>query len=335
MLKKSRYLLFVVMIGLLFLAACGSDEAAGEEQASGENMEKEELIIAEPVHGFGYLPLYVAISKGYFESVDVSVTTLTGGSAHTNAVLTDEAWAFIGGPEHNAFAKAKGAELRAIGNVVNKGNVYLVASPDLEPSEDMTEFLTGKTVVTSQYGGTPNSITRYLLAEWGLEVGEDVTLMEVENAAIPSIISEGNGHVAVVSDPVMQQGINEGIWNEPFYNVPMELGPYAYSTINVKLDSIEENPEQVEGFMEGLVKGLDLILEDPDEALEIAKEEFSTLDPAVLEDMLDRAIEDELWEFDGKVTEDSITTNLKVVENAGMLEEEISYSDIVDPQFFE
>lgn len=323
------------MIGLLFLAACGSDEAAGEEQASGENMEKEELIIAEPVHGFGYLPLYVAISKGYFESVDVSVTTLTGGSAHTNAVLTDEAWAFIGGPEHNAFAKAKGAELRAIGNVVNKGNVYLVASPDLEPSEDMTEFLTGKTVVTSQYGGTPNSITRYLLAEWGLEVGEDVTLMEVENAAIPSIISEGNGHVAVVSDPVMQQGINEGIWNEPFYNVPMELGPYAYSTINVKLDSIEENPEQVEGFMEGLVKGLDLILEDPDEALEIAKEEFSTLDPAVLEDMLDRAIEDELWEFDGKVTEDSITTNLKVVENAGMLEEEISYSDIVDPQFFE
>lgn len=335
---KNRMLMVWAVISLFILAACGGSNVSGEDpetESASEGGEKPELVIAEPVHGFGYLPLYIAINKGYFESVDVTATTLTGGSAHTNAVLTGEAWAFIGGPEHNAFAKAKGADLRAIGNVVNKGNVYLVASPDLEPGEDLASFVKGKTVVTGQFGGTPNSITRFLLAEWGLDAEKDVTLMEVENSAIPTVISEGNGDIAVVSDPTMQQGLNEGIWKEPFYNVPKELGPYAYSTINVQLETIENNPEQVEGFMEGLVKGLKLIEENPDEALAVAKEEFPTMDKEILEAMMDRAIADGLWEFSGKITEESITTNLKVVENAGMLEEEISYEDIVDPQFFE
>lgn len=335
---KKKVLLIWGIICLFVLAACGGSETADQTQnaeASGENAEKPEIVIAEPVHGFGYLPLYIAINKGFFESVDASVTTLTGGSAHTNAVLTDEAWAFIGGPEHNAFAKAKGADLRAIGNVVNRGNVYLVASPDLDPGEDMAAFVKGKTIVTGQFGGTPNSITRYLLAEWGLDAETDVKLMEVENSAIPTIISEGNGDIAVVSDPTMQQGVNEGIWNEPFYNVPQELGPYAYSTINVQLETIENNPEEVTGFMEGLKKGLALIEEKPEEALEIAKKEFPTMDEEILQSMMERAIEDGLWEFSGKITEESITTNLKVVENAGMLEEEIRYEDIVDPQFFE
>jgi NitT/TauT family transport system substrate-binding protein len=82
---------------------------------------KKTLVIAEPVHSTGYLPLYVAIHNGFFpENIEVKVITTEGGGAHTNAVLTKQAFAFIGGPEHNAFAKIKGAELRAVANVVDR-----------------------------------------------------------------------------------------------------------------------------------------------------------------------------------------------------------------------
>jgi NitT/TauT family transport system substrate-binding protein len=76
--------------------------------------DKKTLIVAEPVHSTGYLPLYVAIAKGYFAEagLEVKVMTVESGSGHTNAVLTGQAFAFIGGPEHNAFAKLKGAELQ-------------------------------------------------------------------------------------------------------------------------------------------------------------------------------------------------------------------------------
>src|SRR5262249_38413118 len=71
------------------------------------------IVVAEPVHGMGYLPLYIGMANGYFAEADVTVKILTieTGAGHTNAVLSGQAFAFIGGPEHNAFAKAQGAEL--------------------------------------------------------------------------------------------------------------------------------------------------------------------------------------------------------------------------------
>src|ERR1700730_18334996 len=72
-----------------------------------------EVLIAEPVHGTGYLPLYIGIAQNLFEDVAVKIVTIETGAGHTNAVLSGQAFAFIGGPEHCAFAKIKGAELRA------------------------------------------------------------------------------------------------------------------------------------------------------------------------------------------------------------------------------
>src|SRR5580658_6608999 len=85
-----------------------------------------EILVAEPVHGIGYLPLYIAMAKGFFDDADVSVSlvTIESGGGHTNAVLSGQAFAFIGGPEHNAFAKAKGAVLRTVVHCVDRGNIY-------------------------------------------------------------------------------------------------------------------------------------------------------------------------------------------------------------------
>src|ERR1700745_3183053 len=111
---------------------------------------------AEPVHGTGYLPLYIGMANGYFAEADVTVKILTieTGAGHTNAVLSGQAFAFIGGPEHNAFAKAKGAELRAVVHCVDRGNVYYCAAKGVEPTgTDWGSFLKGKSLAGSQFGG--------------------------------------------------------------------------------------------------------------------------------------------------------------------------------------
>src|ERR1700736_1568317 len=125
-----------------------------------------EVLVAEPVHSTGYLPLYIAMAKGFFEDVTVNIVTIETGGGHTNAVLSGQAFAFIGGPEHDAFAKAKGAELRAVVHCVDRGNIYLCAAKGLEPTgSDWPGYFKGKTIALSQFGGTPNSITRYLLKD--------------------------------------------------------------------------------------------------------------------------------------------------------------------------
>src|SRR5499433_662809 len=141
-----------------------------------------EIIVAEPVHSTGYLPLYVGMANGYFAEADVTVKILTieTGAGHTNAVLSGQAFAFIGGPEHNAFAKAKGAELRAVVHCVDRGNIYFCAAPGQEPKNtDWPSYFKGKTIAVGAMGGTPNSITRYLLKKWKLDAKSDVTLVEV------------------------------------------------------------------------------------------------------------------------------------------------------------
>lgn len=297
-----------------------------------------ELVVAEPVHSLGYLPMYVAMHNGYFaeEGLELKVMTTKGGGAHTNAVLTEQAFAFIGGPEHNAFAKAKGAELRAVVNVVNRGNVYLVAKAGLEPpGDDYGAFLTNKTVATGYFGGTPNSITRYLLHTWELEPGEDVTLLETSTPAILAAVRAGRAEVGVISEPMLTQGVEEGIWSEPFYNVPKELGPYTYSTINVRLASIEEEPEVVEGFVRGIIRGLKFTYDDPEGAVAVAKQEFPAMPERDLMATLERSFADELWSPDGVILPEAWDTGSTVVRSVDILERDVAFEEIIDMQFVE
>ena len=295
------------------------------------------LVVAEPVHSTGYLPLYVAIHNGYFkqDNLDVKILTVQGGGAHTNAVLSKQAFAFIGGPEHDAFAKIKGAELRAVVNVVDRGNVYYVAKKGLspKPGESMADFFKGKSLAVSFYGGTPNSITRYLAAKWNLTIGKDIVLHEMANGAEIAAVKAGAADIGVTTEPVLTRGVVEGVWGEPIYNVPKELGPYAYSTLNVRLESIQHEPKVVAAFVKDVIKGLEFTYAHRDEAVAIAKKEFPTMSATDLKATLDRSFADNLWSKDGMVSAEAWQTASMVVRNADILKKDVPYADIIDMQF--
>ncbi len=297
-----------------------------------------ELLVAEPVHSTGYLPMYIAMANNYFAESDivVNIVTIETGSGHTNAVLSGQAFAFIGGPEHNAFAKAKGAELRAIVHCVNRGNVYICALKGHEPKDtNWPAYFKGKSVALGPYSGTPNSITRYLLAKWQLDAKRDVTLIEVPNSAVPAAVRGGQATIGVVTEPMITQGIRSGLWGEPFFNVPKELGPYAYSTINVRLDSIQKEPEVVKGFVRGMVKGLKFLYANPAESAEIAKKQFPTMAVEDLKATLDRSFRDDMWSKDGMISKPAWETGKSVVREAGILKVDVKYEDIIDMTFVE
>ena len=81
---KTRLLCFLMVLALLPCLALAEDAP-------------QKLVVAEPVHLIGYLPLYVAIHEGYFadEGLDVTVVQATGG-AHVTAVVSGDAFAVIG-----------------------------------------------------------------------------------------------------------------------------------------------------------------------------------------------------------------------------------------------
>jgi NitT/TauT family transport system substrate-binding protein len=321
-----------------FLHATGSLGAALLARPYVARAATRELLVAEPVHGTGYLPLYIAMANGYFDDagVTVKIVTIETGAGHTNAVLSGDAFAFIGGPEHNAFAKLKGAELRAVVNCVDRGNNYYCAAIGHEPADrDWPGYFKGKTIAVGPFSGTPNSITRYLLGKWKLDPRRDVTLLEMPNSAVLPAVKSGQAQIGVSNEPMITQGVRHQVWGEPFFNVPKEFGPYAYSTINVRLDSIQKEPELMRGFVRGIVKGIKFLYADPGATAEIAKKQFPTMPLDDLKATLDRSFADEMWTKDGTISRAAWTTAKAVVREAGILKSDVAYDDIIDMSFVE
>src|SRR6516164_11602501 len=267
--NRRRFLGSTVLLGASLVAHPYVARAAAKQ-----------ILVAEPVHSTGYLPLYIAMAKGFFDEADVSVNivTIENGGGHTNAVLSGQAFAYIGGHEHNAFAKAKGAELRAVVNCVDRGNNYFSAAKGFEPTnKDWPAYFKGKTIAIGPYGGTPNSIMRYLLKQWGLDAKRDVTLVETASSATIAAARGKQAQIGVATEPYVTQGVRNSVWGEPFLNIPKELGPYAYSTFNVRLETIQKDPELVRAFVRGMVKGLKFLYANRDETAEIAKRQFPTM----------------------------------------------------------
>jgi len=266
----------------------------------------------------------------------VKIVTIETGAGHTNAVLSGQAFAFIGGPEHNAFAKIKGAELRSVVNCVDRGNIYICAAKGHEPKDkNWPAYFKGTSIAVGPFGGTPNSITRYLLGKWKLDAKKDVTLHEVPSSAVPATVRGGAATIGVATEPMVMQGIRAGLWGEPFFNVPRELGPYAYSTVNVRLDSIQKEPQVVRGFVRGMVKGLKFLYAEHAEAAAIAKKQFPTMAAEDLKAALDRSFADEMWSKDGMISRAAWDTASAVLREAGMLKTDVKYDEIIDMSFVE
>jgi NitT/TauT family transport system substrate-binding protein len=298
------------------------------------NAATKEVLIAEPVHSTGYLPLYIGMAKGLFQDVKVNLVTIENGGGHTNAVLSGQAFAFIGGPEHDAYAKIKGAELRSVVNCVDRGNIYFCAAKGMEPTnKDWPAYFKGKTIVIGPYGGTPNSITRYLMKKWNLDAKKDVTLIETANSATVAVVKGKQAQIGEATEPYVTQGVRTNVWSEPFFNVPKEMGPYAYSTFNVRLDTIQKEPELVRGFVHGMVAALKFLYANKDESAEIAKKQFPTMPLDDLKATLDRSFADELWSRDGQISRGAWDNAKAVVMGAGTLTRDVKYEEIIDMSF--
>ena len=314
-------------------AACGATMLATQLWAGPATAA--ELILAEPVHGVSFLPVYIAVRKGYFkeEGIDLKVTTMAG-TAFVSSVLTGQAFAFMGSVDHNANAKANGRELKAVSNLVARANIYLLARSDLMPVKgEPSEYLKGKRIAVATYGRTPNNMLRYMLTKWGLEPGKDVTLIEVDSPVIPVTVGAKQADFGVSSEPFISQGVKKGIWGQPVFSAATQFGPYADTAVSVAGTSVEKNAKNVRGLVKGVMRGLIYANANPKEVLDIAKLEFPTASEEDLVASLDRAFADQIFSTDGFIPVEAWTNGEAVVRQAGILKVPVSYDEVIDMRF--
>jgi NitT/TauT family transport system substrate-binding protein len=297
-----------------------------------------EILIAEPTRSVSYLPIYVAITEGYFRKAGLNAKMLTAeqNGAAINATLAGQAFSFLGGPERVAFARAQGGHLRAVVNCVDRGNVYFMAAKGTGPKagEDIGAYLKGKRIAVGPRGTSPHSVMRYvLMAKFNLDPDKDVQITEI--ASPLAAIKARHADIGVGSEPAIAQGIGQGLWDEPFYNAPKELGPLAYSVLNVAKSVIDKEPQLVTDFVAAAIQAQKTVLAEPDRVRAIAAREFPTMNPADLKATLERTYADDLWSPDGAISRQAWTTMHAVVRTIGALKIDVPYEDVIDNSFVE
>jgi NitT/TauT family transport system substrate-binding protein len=323
--KLRRRIVSVTTLAALAVAAALSQRAAARE-----------LLLAEPIHHVGFLPVYVARNKGYFqdEGIDLKIAVMPSGG-FINATLAGEAFAYIASVDHNAFARANGKSLIAVSNLLGHANIYMMARTDLPPmTGDLPSYVKGKRIGVSSYGGTPNNVLRYFLKKWNLDARKDVTLIEVANSSVvPATIKSKQADLGVSSEPFITQLYKQGLWTQPIFNAGKELGPFTDTALSVRGDTIEKDPATVKSLVKALVRGLIYTDTHRAEMLELAKAEFATASEEDLKASLDRSFADGIYSPDGFITPESWTTGETIVLDAGILKQHVAYDEVINMRF--
>ena len=267
---------------------------------------KHELLVAEPVHSTGYLPMYIAMAKDYFAEADINVkivTIETGVRPHQRGAVR---------PGLRLHRRARAQRLRqgqgrraARGRALRRPRQRLFLRRQ-GPAAGRPRLH----LLRQGQGDRHRRLRRHAELDHPLSAEEvEARRQERRHPGGDRQLGHprrrpGQASPARLLDRTVHHAGREaiGIWSEPFFNVPKELGPYAYSTINIRLDSIKKEPEVVKGFVRGMMKGLKFLYADKAGSAEIAKKQFPTMPLEDLKATLDRSFADEMWSKDGMIS---------------------------------
>lgn len=290
----------------------------------------EKVVVYQAFQSIQYLPLYVAIDKGFFakNGLDVQKVTAGSGASGVAAVIGGHADFSLQDPMTAVLANLKGATLVNVANIVAGVPVWIITPPDsgLKQVAD----LSGKTVSTA----LPPSTSTYLLQR--LIKQEKLTNLNVNTVQLGTElapVSAGRAVAATLYEPQVDQGIASGY--KILYAFPKAYpGGYAFSTMDTLAATIKTRPKMVAAFVKALAQAEALIQQSPETARAVAESEFPTLDKKIVDNAVTRLISQKIYAVTPEISEQAFRNALDLQEYIGNIAPgSVTYASAVDNSF--
>jgi ABC-type nitrate/sulfonate/bicarbonate transport system substrate-binding protein len=236
--RSTRLFLFVFIAGAFM---CGSVPA----------QEKIRFPVGVGTKTIGTNMFWLATKKGFFDEfgLDVQPILLRGTTITMQALVSESLYLALGSADATIGAAAGGADLVAVGGVVNGLTQAIVAAKKYKSIKDLRGATIGVQVLTS---GATNVLKR-ILKQNGLEYPADYKLLAVGGGSfnLAALISGqlGATYLVVPLDySAEQQGFNVlGYFKDSFPN-------YQLSVLAVKRGWAEKNRGTLIRFLKGAVR---------------------------------------------------------------------------------
>lgn len=234
------------------------------------------IVQAIPTKSFGWLPVFIAQEKGYYQAEGLEVTT--------PVMKVDVGIAgLLSGDTHLAVASLamrgamKGAPMKAVMFYYDRSNWLLMVRPEVRTVSD----LRGKNIGIVSYGSADEFDTRRLMRNNGVSDG-DYTLVPLGQDS-HRIVALVQGHVsAVLLNPdsaALAESKLQGIRRLVLFR---DLDKTPFSGIAATDKFLQGNAQVVKKYLRATVKALLLIREEPQEAARVAQKIFGMEDKIAL-----------------------------------------------------
>jgi NitT/TauT family transport system substrate-binding protein len=292
--------------------------------------ENKKVVLSQAFQSMLYLPLYVAIDEGFFTQQGLDLTKETAGAPTValSAVISGSAQFSIHGPEWTAIAASKGAPVDIIANVVNGAAVWIATAPDFKFGS--IKDIKGQKVVTGLMPTTSTSLFIKLLKENGMDAKTDVDMIQVAIGSEPGPFVAKQADVAVMYEPGLDQAVAKGM--KVVLGFPKSYGAYAFSAVTARNDVDPDTAQRVVNAMEMAMR---FMAREEAKTVEIAKKEFPTLDPVVVEAAVKRMLADGVYPPSVDISADALKVAMDTQIALGNLASQPDYRAFVVKKFIE
>ncbi len=283
------------MVGIVLIILFGAAAAFGGER----------MRIAYSSISGAYVGIWVAHEAGLFVAEGLDDQLIFIPSATQLAQVTvagDVDIASLGGGPMMA-AVLSGADLKAIGNNVNKLIFSIHARPEVKSIED----LRGKRIAVSRLGSSSDVAARYALRKFNLEPQKDVVLMQLGSmSSMFGALKSGAVDASVVSPPT--QFLSEKLGFKDLVSITDMDYAYPNPTMVVPGDLIRKKPDTIDRFLRAYVRGMHRAITDREFTIKTLAKYTTVTDPGLLRKTYDFYV--------GKVVERAPYINMAGMQNA-------------------
>jgi len=298
------------------------------------------------------LPVFVAISEGFYEEEGLIVKKLVsagGGTIRTAVISKELDFAVLGAPPFYKGVQ-KGLPIKAVQVIAENNWQGFVISTKLKDVKSFSD-LKGKTFGFSSPGAGSHLFLIYLQRLHGLDPEKDVSNVPLGGDWRVWLDSYKTGKVvaSMMWEPMITWFVEEGVvkvFYDPIYiqKKLWKLERFQSNFMVLNPEIIKEKPDVIQAAIRAHVKALKWINEHSAEEIvesglshPMTKQYFELIEkPLVIkciEHIKDRGDWIKPAENGGKFDRDAIEAVAKLFVEVGILEKEVSYDELIDPRF--
>ena len=298
-----------------------------------------EVTLNEVAHSIFYAPQYVAIEEGYFEEEGLTIDLVNGFGADKvmTAVISGEADIGFMGAEASVYAYQEGAT----DPVVNFAQLTQRAGNFLVAREEMPDFqwedLKEKKVLGGRKGGMPEMVFEYILRKNGIDPQKDLVIDQSIDfgSTAAAFTGDDSADFTVEFEPSATALEQEGA-GYVVASLGVDSGYVPYTSYSARSSYMEEHPDVIQKFTNGLQKGMEYVqTHTPEEIAQVIAPQFEETDLETITTIVTRYYEQDTWKENLVFEKESFELLQDILEEAGELKERVDYEKLVTTVYAE